>query len=68
MRPDRPFPVYKEVARSSRRRSAPRHVGAGEIQPWPEFVAHLLPNKVEREWFLDWLAHKLRNPASPASP
>ena len=68
MRPDQPFPVYEEDGqffKNTYRR--PQHVGAGDIQPWPEFVAHLLPNKVEREWFLNWLAHKHRYPGIPGS-
>lgn len=28
---------------------------------WREFMQHLLPIEEEREWFLDWLAHKLQN-------
>ena len=29
------------------------------------FIAQLAPVEVERKWFLQWLAHKLRNPTIP---
>ena len=32
---------------------------------WVEFITHLLPDAREREWFLDWLAHKAQNPTEP---
>src|SRR6185295_16366436 len=66
MRPDQPFPVYEEDGeffKNTYRR--PQHVGVGDIQPWLDFMKHLLPDDVEREWFLDWLAHKQRYPDTP---
>jgi hypothetical protein len=32
---------------------------------WYDFVDHLLPEEQERDWFLDWLAHKVQNPEVP---
>lgn len=32
---------------------------------WEDFMEHLLPNDDEREWFLDWLAHKKQNLTTP---
>lgn len=52
--------------------SAPRHElveDAGErglyVDLWEDFMAHLLPTETEREWFLDWLAHKSQNLTTP---
>jgi hypothetical protein len=66
MRPDQPFPVYaedEEFFKNTYRR--PQHAGSGVIKPWLDFMAHLLPDEAEREWFLDWLAHKHRYPNIP---
>lgn len=32
---------------------------------WVDFINHLLPQPDEREWFLDWLAHKKQNLTVP---
>ena len=66
LRPDRPFPTYSEngaLYKNSYRK--PRHEGAGDIQPWLDFMTHLLPAEAEREWFCDWLAFKHRHPGTP---
>jgi hypothetical protein len=68
MRPDMPFPTYQEnglVYKNTYRR--PQHVGNGDIEPWLEFMRHLLPVETEREWFCSWLAHKHRHPAIPGA-
>jgi hypothetical protein len=66
MRPDRPFPVFEEDGayyKNTYRR--PQHEGRGDIQPWLDFMWHLLPDEREREWFCNWLAHKHVNPSVP---
>jgi uncharacterized protein DUF5906 len=66
MRPDRDFPIYREGGQTFKntfRRA--EHSGSGDITEWTQFMAHLLPIAVEREWFLDWLAHKWCYPAIP---
>ena len=66
MRPDRDFPTYTEggeTFKNTYRR--PVHEGTGDVQTFIDFMKHLLPVEFEREWFLDWLAHKWRNPAIP---
>jgi hypothetical protein len=66
MRPDRPFPTYvEEGATFKNTYRRPRHAGLGDIGVWHAFMAHLLPDQTEREWFCDWLAHKFRNPGIP---
>jgi hypothetical protein len=44
----------------------PRHEGDGDLAVWEAFITHLLPDPVEREWFLDWLAHKFQHPEIPS--
>jgi len=66
LRPDQPFPVYAEndrLYKNTYRR--PRHIGSGNAEVWHRFMEHLLPDPVERGWYLDWLAHKHRHPAIP---
>jgi hypothetical protein len=67
MRPDKPFPCYKEdgVAYKNTYRQIIHDGAGGDIKMWHEFMEHLLPDPIEREWFINWLAHKWRNPAVP---
>lgn len=67
MRPDQPRPIYEEDGvKYINCYDPPLHVSdGGEAQTGLEFLTHLIPNKVEREWFLDWLAFKLRYPHIP---
>jgi hypothetical protein len=66
MRPDRPFPTYVENGRTFKNTYLrPQHSGTGDIQPWLSFMAHLLPDHAERDWFYNWLAHKHRHPGVP---
>mgnify|MGYP001155752549 CR=1 FL=1 len=37
----------------------------GYVRLWEDFLHHLLPNDDEREWFMDWLAHKKQNLTTP---
>lgn len=67
MRPDKDFPVYIEhgdTFKNTYRR--PQHTAErGDERLWIKFMEHLLPEEKEREWFLDWLAHKYINPHIP---
>lgn len=68
MRPDKERPLYEEGEAMWVNTYAP--VVFTDVQPAGQdafllFMEHLLPVKVEREWFLDWLAHKYRYPAIP---
>jgi hypothetical protein len=66
LRPDKPFPIYEDDSgkyKNTYRR--PVHEGTGDITVWRRFIEHLLPDPIEREWFLNWLAHKWRNPGVP---
>jgi hypothetical protein len=66
MRPDRDYPTYIENSETFKNTYLkPVHKGAGDIQPFLDFIAHLLPTKFEREWFLDWLACKWMRPEIP---
>ena len=57
MRPDMPFPTYQvENVIYKNTYRAPQHRGEGDIKPWLLFLAHLLPDERERNWFCDWLA------------
>lgn len=67
MRPDRAFPIYLDeaggIVKNTYRR--PRHRGEGELGTFSAFIAHLIPNSREREYFMRWLAFKYRNPHIP---
>jgi hypothetical protein len=66
MRPDRDFPTYREngeLFKNTYRH--PIHQGAGDIEPFEEFMEHLVPVEFERNWFLNWLAFKWRHPEIP---
>lgn len=66
LRPDQPFPLYTEQGQTYKNTYLrPRHEGNGDIQPWLDFMVHLLPDAAEREWFCNWLAHKYRHPGIP---
>lgn len=66
LRPDRPFPVFTENDKHYKNiYRRPTHDGVGDIAPWRAFMVHLLPEPVEREWFLNWLAHKWLHPEVP---
>ena len=66
MRPDRDFPTYEEGGETFKNTYLkPVHTGSGDIQPCLDFMTHLLPVEFEREWFLDWLAHKWVRPEIP---
>jgi hypothetical protein len=68
MRPDMPFPLYKDNGKRFKNTYLqPRHEGDGDVKPFLDFVERLLPDKREREWFLNHLAYKLAHPEIPGS-
>jgi hypothetical protein len=68
MRPDMPFPDYKENGeRFKNIYCQPEHTGAGDIAPFLAFMDHFLPDKTQREWLYDWMAHKQSRPEVPGT-
>jgi hypothetical protein len=68
MRPDRPFPLYREGGMTFKNvYRRPIHVGGGSLRPFMEFLERFLPDAREREWLLDWMAHKLARPEIPGT-
>src|SRR4029077_14934736 len=67
MRPDRPFPLYSEDDRLYKNiYRQPVHIAVGGItEPFLRFMERFLPNKTQREWFLDHMAHKQWKPWIP---
>ena len=69
MRPDRPFPVYREgEALYKNTYRAPLHsTEGGVIAPFMAFLDRLIPDITEREFLLKWMAHKRRYPWVPGA-
>lgn len=67
MRPDRPRPRFTESgAVFVNTYNPPDHSQeGGDIAVGLRFFEHLLPDPLEREWLLRWLAFKLRHPEIP---
>lgn len=68
LRPDMPRPLFKDEAGVSwvNAYAPPAHdAEGGTALPGWRFLENLLPKDSEREWFLKWLAYKLRNPHIP---
>lgn len=70
MRPDKNFPTYiedGEVFKNTYRR--PIHVddGTGEVDTFLEFLERFLPDAIDRNFWLDWTAHKWRYPEVPGT-
>ena len=66
MRPDMPFPTYQENGELFKNTYLrPVHTGEGNVQTFLDFMVHLIPDEFERNWFLDWLAHKWVKPEIP---
>jgi hypothetical protein len=66
-RADKPRPTYTEDGLIIYNRYwPPAHPkSGGEIATCKTFLARLVPDAVEREWFWHWLAHKARKPWVP---
>lgn len=67
MRPDQPRPVFEEDGKKFINVYSPPHhkPGVGDVRPGIDFLVHLLPDPEEREWFIRWLAFKMRYPHIP---
>jgi hypothetical protein len=66
MRPDKPFPVYEEDgAWFKNTYRAPAHVGDGDVAAFLTYMDRFIPNKSEREYLFNWLAHKQMRPDIP---
>lgn len=66
LRPDMPRPIYEEGGElfvNSYR--PPVHATGGDTVVFWEFMQHLLPIALERQWFTEWLAHKAQRPEVP---
>ena len=66
-RPDKPRPAFEEDGLIVYNRYwPPAHpTSGGEIATFERFLARLIPDAVEREWFWHFLAHKARKPWVP---
>jgi len=67
MRPDKPRPLFTEndgtFVNSYR---PPDHTASGgTVQPWIDFLDHLVPDSFEAQYVERWTAHKLRRPDIP---
>ena len=68
MSPDRPFPTYRELGKifkNTYRR--PMYAAGGELAPFLAFLDRFIPDGREREWLLDWMAHKQAKPEIPGT-
>lgn len=65
MRPDQPYPIFEFVGERQVNTYRPMRLPAhGDPSIGFELLANLLPHTEERVWFTQWLASKIRNPAS----
>ena len=68
MRPDMPFPLYEENGVKYKNiYCQPEHTGEGDIAPFLAFMDRFLPNKAQREWLFDYMAHKQTRPEIPGT-
>jgi uncharacterized protein DUF5906 len=69
MRPDRPFPVFEEGGRLFKNTYRPpaHPLTGGDSAKFMEFLHLFIPDPVEREFLLNWMAHKLRRPDVPGT-
>ena len=67
MRPDMPSGSYVDQGRQFLNLYYPpvHDAVGGSADIGKAFIEQLAPVEAERKWFLQWLAHKLRNPAIP---
>ncbi len=66
MRPDRPGRFYQENGKNYLNTyRAPAFVSGGNHATGMDFMRNLLPDNDERQWFLQWLKHKIDNPHIP---
>lgn len=64
MRPDRPFPLFEEDGQLFKNSyCTPEHpTEGGEADSFLRFLERLIPDVAERNWLLQWMAHKRRWP------
>jgi hypothetical protein len=63
MRPDMPYPLYRENGLLHLNTYKPRTFPAGgNPNIGLQFLEHLLPVDAERHYFMQWLAHKIQHP------
>ena len=68
MRPDQPFPVYEENGRTFKNTyRRPVHASGTNVAPFVSFMERFIPDPVERNWLLDWMAHKQAHPEIPGT-
>jgi hypothetical protein len=68
MHPGQAFPLYREGGKLWKNvYQRPRHEGTGDLEPFMRFFERFIPDRREREWLLDWMAHKQRRPDIPGS-
>jgi hypothetical protein len=68
MRPDMPFPLYEENGEKFKNiYCQPEHTGTGDLAPFMAFMERFLPDKREREWLYDEMAHKQGRPEIPGT-
>lgn len=68
MAPDRSFPLFEEDGRRFKNTyQRPRHteVAGVSVAPFLAFLKRLIPDEAERNYKLDWMAHKLARPEVP---
>lgn len=67
LRPDMPRPLFEENGKQFINiYEAPDHSAeGGSAALGVEFMTSLLPDATERDWFIQWLAHKVRFPHIP---
>lgn len=69
MRPDMPFPIFEEHGeRFKNTYLRPVHdAPGGDVAVFTVFLERFLPDPAEREWLLDWMAHKQDKPWIPGT-
>lgn len=72
MHPGKGFPLYAsddttEVFKNTYRRPEHADIAAGDVQPFLDFLQRFLPDKHERDHWLDWAAHKWMKPEIPGA-
>lgn len=67
MRPDQPTPVFEaKDGLWLNTYAPPEHLGKGGTTALGfQLLEHLLPDSMERDYFLNWLAHKYQHPEVP---
>jgi hypothetical protein len=68
MHPGQSFPLYQEHGKLWKNvYQRPRHEGTGDLSVFWAFFNKFIPDVEEREWLLNWMAHKQARPDIPGS-